>query len=162
MKYSHNISLLDIFYRADESTQKLADLQNELIVQRKKNAMLEKQIGKSKIEQANNKSKGGKDLCWVLVTYSHLSLCHWFSPGLMNLRYVLLCSSLYKSLGCWMIIKKHWTWFWKTILWLKFDNATCCIFPSGVIALLNFEHLEHWDIRNDLSPVFIVFVAINY
>ncbi|XP_076093480.1 coiled-coil domain-containing protein 13-like [Mytilus galloprovincialis] len=43
--------------RSDESTQKVADVQNELINQRKKNALLEKQIGKSKIEQSS-KSKG--------------------------------------------------------------------------------------------------------
>ncbi|VDI17024.1 Hypothetical predicted protein, partial [Mytilus galloprovincialis] len=42
---------------SDESTQKVADVQNELINQRKKNALLEKQIGKSKIEQSS-KSKG--------------------------------------------------------------------------------------------------------
>ncbi|XP_052092263.1 coiled-coil domain-containing protein 13-like [Mytilus californianus] len=43
--------------RSDESTQKVADVQNELINQRKKNALLEKQIGKSKIEQSS-KCKG--------------------------------------------------------------------------------------------------------
>lgn len=55
---TNTISSVSIF-RSDESTQKVADVQNELINQRKKNALLEKQIGKSKIEQSS-KSKGGK------------------------------------------------------------------------------------------------------
>lgn len=41
--------------RSDESTEKWANVQNELLNQRKKNALLEKQIGKSKIEQSKNK-----------------------------------------------------------------------------------------------------------
>jgi hypothetical protein len=46
-----------MYGRSDESTEKWANVQNELLNQRKKNALLEKQIGKSKIEQSKNKGE---------------------------------------------------------------------------------------------------------
>ena len=47
-----------VFLRADETTAKLTECQSDLVQQRRKNVLLEKQIGKSKIEQGGGKSIG--------------------------------------------------------------------------------------------------------
>lgn len=48
-----------LFKRCEEDSKKYLDCQNELVQQRRKNAMLEKQVGKNKIESGPAAPKGG-------------------------------------------------------------------------------------------------------
>ena len=48
-----------LFKRCEEDSKKYLDCQNELVQQRRKNAMLEKQVGKNKIETGPGAPKGG-------------------------------------------------------------------------------------------------------
>lgn len=51
----------------NEQTEKVTEMQNDLVQQRRKNALLEKQIGRNKVEQQNllNKSSSRFDFCLV-------------------------------------------------------------------------------------------------
>jgi hypothetical protein len=51
---------LFIVQRSDEASHKYVECQNELVQQRRKNAMLEKQVGKNKIEQTGSKGGSGE------------------------------------------------------------------------------------------------------
>ncbi len=43
-----------LIYRVDEATQKAADAQSELQVQKRRNVQLEKNLGKAKVEQSQS------------------------------------------------------------------------------------------------------------
>lgn len=61
-KFDRKIKSLNhifLFKRCEEDSKKYLDCQNELVQQRRKNAMLEKQVGKNKIETGPGAPKGG-------------------------------------------------------------------------------------------------------
>ena len=54
-----SVNHIFLFKRCEEDSKKYLDCQNELVQQRRKNAMLEKQVGKNKIESGPGAPKGG-------------------------------------------------------------------------------------------------------
>ncbi|XP_048728819.2 coiled-coil domain-containing protein 13-like isoform X1 [Ostrea edulis] len=86
-KLSELVQLLQ--NRNEEASQKYVECQNELVQQRRKNAMLEKQVGKNKIEQTGSKggtSGVGKKRTGGVRTSSttNVSVSASFSAGLTN------------------------------------------------------------------------------
>lgn len=67
-----------IIWRCEEDSKKYLECQNELVQQRRKNALLEKQAGKNKIENGPT-SKGGSGKKNYNSRYSFTSLNYSFS-----------------------------------------------------------------------------------
>ena len=74
--------------RVEEATTRMVDSQNDLQAQKRKNALLEKQLGKVKVEQQGQASKPGQftPFC-LLLTHPPLSSSFFlYLPALVTIH----------------------------------------------------------------------------